>query len=109
MKREDLSLDTFIGGWLVGDFVPAIFKRDDIEVGIKQLKKGFVDEAHWHEKTIEYNFLISGCIRLETGEELKSGEAFVYQKKEVSKCEAKEDCIILVIRDGSSKNDKFIF
>lgn len=107
MKREDLNLSEFTGGWLVGNFEPSIFKRKNIEVGVKQLKQGFIDEEHWHEKSVEYNFILSGRIRIETGQELKAGETFVYKKKELSKCHVIEDTIILVIRDGSHANDKF--
>lgn len=107
MKRPDLNLNTFIGGWLVGDFSPALFKRTDIEVGIKKLDKGFVDKAHWHEKSTEYNFIIAGRMRLETGQTVKEGEAFSYKPNEVSECAALEDTIILVIRDASVSNDKY--
>lgn len=107
MAKSDLSLNDFIGGWLVGNFEPSLFKRDDIEVGLKQLKRGFVDEAHFHKKSSEFNVLISGRLKLETGEEIEAGNFFIYKPNEVARCEALSDCMILVIRDGSDPNDKY--
>ncbi len=106
MKRDDLSLSSFKGGWLVGDFDPAIFKRKDVEVGLKHLRKGFLDTAHYHQHAVEFNFVVSGSLLLETGDVVTAGECFVYEKYEVSRCTVLEDSIVLIVRDSSDPLDK---
>ena len=105
MKKK---LNDFIQGWLVGDFEPHIIRRDDLEVGIKKLAKGFVDAAHYHRNSTEFNVLIAGKIKLESGQVLEEGEIFSYEPLEIAKCEALEESIVLVIRDGSGVGDKYL-
>jgi quercetin dioxygenase-like cupin family protein len=107
MKKPGLKIEDFVGGWLVGDFSPSLFKRDNIEVGLKVIPEGFIDAAHFHKRTTEYNYVISGKMLLENGEEVNAGEFFVYQPFEIAKCKATENTTILVIRDGSITEDKF--
>lgn len=107
MKRYDLSLEKFKGGWLVGDFDPNLLRRKDIEVAVKYLNLGFIDESHYHEKSTEYNFVLNGSIKTETGEIARKGECFVYEPSEISRTEALEDnTIILALRDSSNPDDK---
>lgn len=108
MKRDDLKIQNFTGGWLVGDFKPSLFKSKDIEVGLKMVPKGFVDDAHYHKLTTEYNFVVNGKMLLENGEEVSEGDCFICLPYEISKCRAVEDTTILVIRDGSFVGDKYL-
>ena len=49
-------------GWLCGHFYPedSPFHRNDIEVCIKDLHEGFVEEAHHHLCSFEMLFILSG-------------------------------------------------
>lgn len=107
MNKDLKNLKNFTGGWLVGAFSPSLFSRSDIEVGVKHLKKGFIDKAHYHKKYVEYNMIIEGKLLLEDGQIAKPNDIFVYEPLEVSCCEALTDCVVLVIRDGSDPNDKY--
>lgn len=109
MKRNDLNLNNFKDGWLVGNFIPSLFKRTSVEVAVKELPKGFIDKAHYHEKCIEYNFVLSGSIKTEAGEIIQKGECFTYQPGEVSCTEViSENTMVLAIRDNSDPKDKFL-
>jgi len=106
-NMNDGKLSDFLGGWLVGSFSPALFFRDNIEVGIKTLKAGFEDEAHYHNKSTEYNILIKGHL-LQNGADIEEGSIFIFRPGEVSKTTAISDSLILVIRDGSGIGDKHL-
>ena len=106
-SMNDANLSDFLGGWLVGSFSPALFSRGDIEVGVKTLKAGFVDEAHYHEKSNEYNVLLKGSLS-QNGVVIEEGTIFIFRPGEVSKVSALTDALILVIRDGSGVGDKYL-
>ena len=46
IKNSDLR------GWFVGNFEPNLIKRDDIEVGIKEISKGTMPDYHFHKKRL---------------------------------------------------------
>jgi hypothetical protein len=104
---NESKLSDFPGGWLVGSFSPALFSRGDIEVGVKTLKAGFVDGAHYHKKSNEYNLLLRGSLS-QNGVVIEEGSIFVFGPCEVSKVSALTDALILVIRDGSGIGDKYL-
>jgi len=104
---NNAKLSDFLGGWLVGAFSPSLFSRGDIEVGVKTLKVGFVDEAHYHKNSSEYNVLLKGTL-LQDGVVIEEGSIFIFRPGEVSRVSAIADSLILVIRDGSGVRDKYI-
>tara|TARA_E500000331_G_C17237791_1_gene705607 strand:+ start:1601 stop:1933 length:333 start_codon:yes stop_codon:yes gene_type:complete len=102
------NLSSFKGGWLVGSFNPNIFKRENIEVGIHELKKGSKGDNHFHKKYTEYNLIISGLVYEPTIDRvLHKDEMFIYYPNELSKVIFLEDTKLLVIRDGSDPKDKY--
>lgn len=108
MKNDNMDLKHYTGGWLVGDFEPSIFRRKDIEVGVKILPLGFRDKAHYHLESTEYNFILNGKLETETGELVEKGGCFIYRPGEVSRTSVLEDnTVVLVIRDGSNVDDKY--
>lgn len=96
----------FIGGWFVGDFSPSLFKRKDIEVGLKYLEKGFVDAAHFHKASTEFNLIVYGLVRMGS-KTFTKGDFMNFLPNEISQVECLEDAAILVIRDGSGVGDKY--
>ena len=106
-SMSNSKLSDFFGGWLVGSFSPALFFRDDIEIGIKTLKAGFIDEAHYHKNSSEYNVLLKGHL-LQNGVDIEEGSIFVFRPGEISKTMAITDSLILVIRDGPGVGDKYL-
>jgi FkbM family methyltransferase len=94
-------------GWFVGDFDPAVFKTKNCEVGIHEYKKGFIGKDHFHLLSKEYNFIISGKL-IANGIQLNKGDIFIFSESEISSTEFLEDTMLLIFRDSSNKNDKYI-
>ena len=100
-----MDYNDFVGGWFVGNFSPALFKRNDTEVGVKYLKKGFIDNAHFHERSTEFNFIVFGHVR--SGQcNFYRGDFMIFYPGEISAVECVEDAAILVIRNGTGLDDK---
>ena len=102
------KISKYKGGWLVGNFKPSLFIRNDIEVGVHHIKKGYLSDGHFHINSNEYNLLIKGSV-LNTITKViyNEGEIIIFEPKDRSNLEFLEDTIILVIRDASDPKDKF--
>jgi hypothetical protein len=40
-------------GWFVGNFEPSLYKTNDVEVAVKNYKKGDSEERHFHKIATE--------------------------------------------------------
>ena len=106
MKKIDFK--NFKGGWLVGNFEPSLFKRENIEVGVHDLKKGYISDGHYHLKSNEYNLILSGKVKdLNENIIYQEGDIFIYEPRDKSNVEFLADTKLLVIRDGSDPDDKY--
>jgi hypothetical protein len=101
-----MNINEFVGGWLVGNFVPALVDTKDVGVGVLYLKAGDKGDGHWHEKHTEHNIIIQGEAKKD-GIVYGKGDIFTYNKGEKSFVEYPVDTILLVIKDPSVHNDKF--
>jgi mannose-6-phosphate isomerase-like protein (cupin superfamily) len=99
------NLAKYTRGWLVGDFVPSLFKSKDYEVAIMRHQKNETTTPHRHNFSIEYNVIVEGEV-LVNGKLLKSGDIFIYEKREISDVKFKSDVILCVIRSPSLPEDK---
>jgi quercetin dioxygenase-like cupin family protein len=100
------KITDYVRGWFIGDFEPSLFKTKDFEVGILQHKKDEYWSPHYHKESIEYNVLISGKMIIQ-GNELNSGDVFVFEKGEVADPIFLEDCTLVVVKIPSIPSDKF--
>ena len=101
------NISFFKRGWIVGDFSPSLFKREDIEVGIKFFKEKTFGDGHYHKKSSEYSIIIfGGCEK--NGIKYHEGDIIIQNRKERDKIIWDKNTKILVIRDGSSTNDKYV-
>ena len=106
MKKIDFK--DFKGGWLVGHFEPSLFKRENIEVGVHDIEKGYISDGHYHLKSNEYNLILSGKVKdISENRTYQKGNIFIYEPKDKSYLEFLEDTKLLVIRDLSDPNDKY--
>ena len=100
------DLSNYTRGWLVGNFDPAIFKRDNVEVALKTYTAGETEKAHYHKLFDEFTVILNGRVSINN---------IIYEKesivcipaKGVSSFKAIEDTKTLVIRTGSNPNDKY--
>lgn len=103
IKNSDLR------GWFVGNFEPNLIKRDDIEVGIKEIPKGTMPDYHFHKKKTEYTILIKGkIICLEKNIHLSPGSIIKLLPYEKNDQFFSEDSLILILNTPSIQADKYI-
>lgn len=102
------KLDDFIGGWIIGNFDPAILKTEHVEVCLKMNKKGEYIEPHYQEISTEYNIVVNGRMMV-NGHELTRGDVFVYNPGEVCYVEILEDSDVVVVKTPSlGDSDKVV-
>lgn len=101
------KLKSFYRGWFIGNFAPSVLKTEDFEVGILEHKKGEEWPAHFHEKSLEINYLIEGKMKIQN-KLLVAGDIFVLNKYEIADPEFIEDCKLVVIKTPSVPGDKVL-
>lgn len=92
------------GGWYIGNFDPTIFKTQDFEVSYRIHKKDEFWDVHYHDITVEINFLVRGEMIIQN-KTLKSGDIFILEPFEISDPVFLEDCEVICVK-VPSKNDK---
>lgn len=105
MKVE--KLDNMIKGWFVGNFKPTLLKTNDVEVAIKQYKKGEYEEKHYHKVATEITVIISGKVKI-NGVEYNSGDIIVIEPKEASDFDVLEDTVTNVVKHPGVNDDKYL-
>lgn len=98
-------ISEYTKGWLVGDFNPALIKSKDIEVGVKEYRKGDFESSHVHNIVIEYTIVLSGKVRM-LDQIFDKGQIVKIDPGIYTSFEAIEDCITLVIKTPSIPSDK---
>lgn len=99
------NVNDYTKGWLVGDFDPALIKSKDIEVGIKEYKKGDVESLHAHNIVTEYTIVLTGKVKM-INQIFEKGQIVKIHPKIGTSFEALEDSITLVIKTPSIPSDK---
>lgn len=100
-----LNLTEYTKGWLVGDFDPAIIKSKDIEVGVKEYRKGDFETSHVHNIITEYTIVLTGKVKM-LDQVFDKGQIIKIEPGIYTSFEAIEDCITLVIKTPSIPSDK---
>ncbi len=62
MKKFKLS--DMKKGWFVGNFYPSIIPTNDVEVAVKEYKKGDYENRHFHKIATEITVIISGKVKM---------------------------------------------
>jgi quercetin dioxygenase-like cupin family protein len=96
----------YVRGWFIGDFEPTVLHTKDFEVGVLYHHKGEHWASHYHKDSVEYNVLISGKMIIR-GQELNSGDVFVFEKGEIADPVFLEDCTVVCVKVPSIPSDKF--
>lgn len=100
-------LDDMTKGWFVGNFTPTLFNTNDVEVAVKEYKKGQKEARHHHKIATEITVVISGKIRMNDIVYLK-GDIIVMYPNEAADFEALEDTISAVVKIPGANNDKYL-
>ena len=106
-KYEDINIEKFTRGWLIGDFEPCIKRTPDFEIAILNHKKDEKWDFHFHEKAIEYNILLKGKMMI-NNILVEQNSIFIFEKNMISCPIFIDDCIVLCIKIPSIPTDKYI-
>jgi quercetin dioxygenase-like cupin family protein len=104
MKFDNLI--NYKNGWIVGNFYPSLYNTESNDIGILYIKSGEIGDKHFHKSHIEYNIIISGKVLIYE-EIFTKGDIFIYEPLDKSNVIFIEDTILLVIKNPSTKKDKF--
>ena len=100
-------LDDMTKGWFVGNFTPTLFNTNDVEVAVKEYKKGQKEARHHHKIATEITVVISGKIRMNDIVYSK-GDIIVMYPNEATDFEALEDTVNAVVKIPGANNDKYV-
>ncbi len=101
------SLNQMVKGWFIGNFEPALIKTGDVEVAVKEYKKGDYEEAHYHKIATELTVVVYGKIRMKKNV-YKKGDIIVIEPGDITDFEALEDTACAVVKYPGASNDKYM-
>jgi hypothetical protein len=101
------ALKDMVNGWMVGDFDPAVYKTKNFEVGYHTYKKNAPTQNHYHKDSTEINLVVKGDVEI-NGKRFTDGDIFVLEPYMVSESKFYKDTELVVIRNSSNTNDKYI-
>lgn len=104
---EKHKLNSFIGGWFVGDFQPTILPSKDCEVAIKRYKKGDYDAKHHHKLSDEITVIVDGTVMM-NDQVYYTDDVIFIPKGESTDFYAVSDAVTCVVKLPSSKDDKYL-
>jgi len=90
----------------VGNFEPTLIKTPDVEVAVKEYRKGDKEGRHFHKMATEITVICSGRVRM-NGIKYEKGDIIVIEPLEVTDFEALEDTITTVVKYPGANNDKY--
>ena len=100
------KLEDMVKGWFVGNFDPTLIKTNDVEVAVKEYKKGEYEE-NYHKIATEITVIVSGKVRM-NGVEYVEGDIIVIEPNEATDFEALEDTVNTVVKFPGASDDKYL-
>lgn len=101
------NLHEMVKGWFVGNFEPTLIKTNDVEVAVKEYKKGDYESAHYHKIATELTVIVSGKVKMFDTIYVK-GDIVVVEPMDVTDFEALEDTVCTVVKYPGASNDKYL-
>ncbi len=103
---KEASLNDMVRGWFVGNFEPVLIRTGDLEIAVKEYKKGDYEEAHYHKIAEEITVVVYGRVRMR-GKEYGKGDIIIIEPGDVTDFEALEDTACTVVKYPGALNDKY--
>jgi quercetin dioxygenase-like cupin family protein len=100
-------LENMVKGWFVGNFDPTLIRTNDVEVAVKEYKKGDYEPRHYHKLSTEITVISVGKVRM-NGVVYTKGDIIVIEPSQVADFEVLEDTITTVVKFPGAKNDKYM-
>lgn len=102
------KLDEMVKGWFVGNFEPTLLQTNDVEVAVKEYKKGDYESSHYHKIATEITVILNGRVKM-NGVEYGKGDIIVMEPGESTDFECIEDGTQnVVVKHPGANNDKYI-
>jgi quercetin dioxygenase-like cupin family protein len=101
------KLDSFVRGWIVGDFDPSIIRTKDFEFMVHYYKKGEKEAKHKHKIADEITVVVYGKFIM-NNEELSTGDVVHLVPGSASDFECLQDGATAVIKTPSVMGDKYL-
>jgi quercetin dioxygenase-like cupin family protein len=96
-----------VKGWFVGNFEPSLIKTKEVEIAVKNYKKGDYEPRHFHKLATEITVINQGKVRM-NGQIYVSGEIIVIEPYDITDFEALEDTSTTVVKYPGAENDKYL-
>lgn len=104
MKIFDLN--SYSGGWFIGDFDPSVLRTPDFEVAVKSYRAGTTEPLHHHRIATEYTVVISGAAIINNST-ISAGQIIEIMPFESATFRAIEDTVTVVVKKPSAPTDKY--
>jgi len=91
------NLTRYTNGWILGNFSPALFNNEEVEVAIKRYPQGSKEHRHFHAVAREFTIIVSGKVRM-NGVEFFQDDVVVIEPGESTDFEAITDAVTTVIK-----------
>jgi quercetin dioxygenase-like cupin family protein len=101
------NLEDMVKGWFVGNFEPTLLKTNDVEVAVKEYKKGDSESKHYHKVATEITVIISGKVCM-NGRVYSKGDIITMEPGEATDFEALEDSVNVVVKYPGANDDKYL-
>lgn len=96
-----------VKGWFVGNFEPTLIQTHDVEVAVKEYKKGDYEARHYHKLATEVTVIAVGRVRM-NGVEYGRGDIVVIEPNEATDFEVLEDTVTTVVKYPGASHDKYM-
>lgn len=102
------KLKDYIRGWFVGNFDPSLIKTENLEVAVKEYRKGEYDPLHFHKISTEITVVVTGSVKMK-GKKYYKGDMIILEPDDISDLESLEDnTVTVVVKVPSANKDKYI-
>lgn len=100
-------LENMVKGWFVGNFDPTLIRTNDVEVAVKEYRKGDYEDRHYHKISTEITVISRGRVRM-NGVEYVKGDIIVIEPNQSTDFEVLENTITTVVKFPGANNDKYM-
>jgi quercetin dioxygenase-like cupin family protein len=105
---RNAKLSDMFKGWFIGNFEPTLYNTSNVEVAVKEYKKGDKEAKHYHKIATEITVIISGSVRM-NGIKYESGDIIIMDPCEATDFECLEDDTKnVVVKLPGVNDDKFL-
>jgi quercetin dioxygenase-like cupin family protein len=104
MIKSDLKEMT--KGWFIGNFKPTLCNTEEVEVAVKEYRKGEGEKAHYHKIAKEFTVIVKGKVKMNDKICVKD-DIIVIPPGESTDFSALEDTTTVVVKIPGAVNDKY--